>query len=51
LEETAAEQDAEEEKDERDVIEVVEPAVTTRSGRSAIRPSRFLQVTKVSRED
>jgi hypothetical protein len=43
LVEGEAEQDAEEEK--------VEPAVTTRSGRSIIRPSRFVQVTKVSRED
>jgi hypothetical protein len=50
-EETAAEQDAEEEKDERDVTEAVEPVVTTRSGRKVIRPSRFVQVTKVSRED
>jgi hypothetical protein len=29
----------------------VEPVVTTRSGRSVIRPSRFVQVTKVNRED
>jgi len=51
LEETAAEQDAEEEKDERDVAEVVEQVVTTRSGRNVVRPSRFMQVTKVSKED
>jgi hypothetical protein len=51
LVEIAAKQDAKEEKDGRDVVEAVEPAVTTRSGRSIIRPSRYLQVTKVSRED
>jgi len=50
-EETAAEQDAEEEKDERDVAEVVEQVVTTRLGRNVVSPSRFMQVTKVSRED
>jgi len=32
-------------------VEAVEPAVTTRSGRSIICPSRFLQVTKITRED
>jgi hypothetical protein len=51
LVENAAERDAEEEKNEPDVVEVLEPAVTTRSGRSIIRPSRYLQVTMVSRED
>jgi hypothetical protein len=49
--EAEIEQDAEEEKVEPDVAEAGEPVVTTRSGRSVIRPSRFVQVTKVSRED
>jgi hypothetical protein len=47
----AVENVVEEEKDERDVAEAVGPTVTTRSGRNIVRPSRYMQVTKVSRED
>jgi hypothetical protein len=51
-EEVVAEEDGvEEEKDEQDVAEAVGPTVTTRSGRNIVRPSRYMQVTKVSRKD
>jgi hypothetical protein len=51
-EEVAAEEDGvEEEKDEKDVAEAVGPTVMTRSGRNIVHPSRYMQVTKVSRED
>jgi hypothetical protein len=55
-EEAEAEQDAQEvpaelEVAEPEVAEAGEQIVTTRSGRSVIRPSRFVQVTKVGRED
>jgi hypothetical protein len=50
-EEAKAEQDAEQEKMVPDVAEASEPVVTMRSRRSVIRPSRFVQVAKVGRED
>jgi hypothetical protein len=51
-EEVVAEEDGvEEEKDEQDVAEAVGLTVTTRSGRNIVRPSRYMQVTKVSRKD
>jgi hypothetical protein len=49
--EAEAEQDAQEEIAELEAAEAGEQVVTTRSGRSVIRPSRFVQVTKVGRED
>jgi hypothetical protein len=54
--EAEAEQDAggemvEPEVAEPEVGESGEQIVTTRSGRSVIRPSRFVQITKVGRED
>jgi hypothetical protein len=49
--EAEAKQDTEEEIAEPEVAEAGEQIVTTRSGRSVIRPSQFVQVTKVGRED
>jgi hypothetical protein len=56
--EVAVEESTEEEFVEEETEMAVEeqdaegaPAVTTRSGRSVYRPGRYMQVTKVSRED
>jgi hypothetical protein len=47
----SAEHDAEEEKIESDIVEIVELSVTTKSGRNVVLPSRYLKVTRISRED